>query len=121
MLLHIFIFDMIFLKTIWIRSCKQFRNIFEVFSSEYDDYNPNIDYDRVSYDTIEFQPRLPSSVEIEFGFDENNNEIEAVEGFGKDDLFLDHRQTRDRTSNDYEDSPGLYYLLFLLFLLYFIN
>ena len=41
----------------------------------------------------------------DFGF-HTNSQDEAEEGFGKDDLFLDHNETRDRNSNDYPDVPG---------------
>ena len=72
-----------------------------LFSPEIDE-----DYDRISYDQIEFQPRFSPSEEVEdFGFN-TNSQSDAVEGFGKDDLFLDHSDTRDRNSNDYQDIPG---------------
>ena len=75
-------------------------------SDQYEDYSPQIDYDRVPYHG-EFQPRFSPSNKIHgFGLDDSQNDIEAVEGFGDDDLFLDHRQTHDRTSNDYGDLAG---------------
>ena len=83
------------------------RLVLEDSDLEYQDYNQQADYDRISYDAGRFQPRFSPPERIHrFGFDESQNDVGAVEGFGDDDLFLDPRQTRDRTSNDYGDVAG---------------
>ena len=67
--------------------------------------SPDSDYERTSYNPREFQSRFSTSENIEgFGFGGD------FEGFGKDDLFLDHPDIHnsDRTSNDYEDGKFKY-------------
>ena len=68
--------------------------------------SPHSDYERTSYNPRDFQSRFSTSENIEgFGFHSNDGEDFEEEGFGRDDLFLDHPgiSNSDRTSHDYED------------------
>merc|ERR1712062_260800 len=76
-------------------------------SEDYDQYSPHTDYQRISYNARDFQSRFSASENTDgFGFDSNDEDGFVGElGFGRDDLFLDHRDisNRDRTSDDYEE------------------
>ena len=62
------------------------------------------DYERTSYNPRDFQSRFSTSENIEgFGFHSNDGEDFDEEGFGRDDLFLDHPDISNSDRSDYED------------------